>query len=166
MCSQLGIQPGAQSAESMGMVDLDVKLLGQLPVDRLNQLSSGVEDTLHIARYLLFLIPTEQRSQTQAVGLPKFTSFFGADVAFVTQDIQICMLHEQFKTYFQVTLVGGCQLEVENDAAQSDQQMQFVAEDRLLPRRHFAKSGLVGTPVACRTGHQMEMHNRNGQAVY
>ena len=56
MCCQLGVQSGAQAVKGMSMVDLDVKLLRQLAVDRFNQLTNGVEHALLLARNLLFLV--------------------------------------------------------------------------------------------------------------
>ncbi len=44
--SQFGVQPGAQAPEGMGMVDFDMKLVGELCINGFNSLAAGVEELL------------------------------------------------------------------------------------------------------------------------
>ena len=58
MSSQLAVEPGAQTPESMGVVRFDVELLTELAIHRLDDLSHGIEQPFDFARYLPFLIAT------------------------------------------------------------------------------------------------------------
>ncbi len=95
--------------------------------------------------------------------LRKLRGRLGADVSLVPQHVGV--LAEHLVADLQVGRVGRRQGEVEDHAAQRDQQVQLVTEDRLLLGRDFAEGGLVGRPVPCRAGHQMELHGRDRQAV-
>ena len=112
VCSQLGIEAGTQPPEAMGMIDFDVKLLGQLPIHRLNDLPERVEHLLGGPRLLSFLVAARQGEQAHPLVLPEFGGFGGTDVAFVAYHLQVGMLAEQLKADFQVAGVGGRQLEV------------------------------------------------------
>jgi hypothetical protein len=56
MSSQLAVESGAQTPESMGMVRFDVELLTELAVHRFNGLSHGIEQPFDFGRYLPFLV--------------------------------------------------------------------------------------------------------------
>ncbi len=56
MSSQLAVESGAQAPESMGVVRFDVELLTELAVNRLNDLSHGIEQPLDFGRHLPFLV--------------------------------------------------------------------------------------------------------------
>ncbi len=43
--------------------------------------------------------------------------------------------------------------------------MQLETKDGLIPRRHLAKGSAIGSPVAGRAGHQIELHHRDGDTV-
>jgi hypothetical protein len=56
MSSQLAVESCTQTPESVGAVRLDVELLTQLAVYRLNDLSHGIEQSLDFGRHLPFLV--------------------------------------------------------------------------------------------------------------
>jgi hypothetical protein len=43
MCGQFGIQACHETSSGMSMIDLDLKLLSELTVDRLNDLANGTQ---------------------------------------------------------------------------------------------------------------------------
>src|SRR5919202_5844199 len=71
MCRQLRIQARAQSAKRVGMVLLDVELLRQLPVYRLDDLSHAVEGLPHHGRQLQALVAPRQGQQPHALLAPQ-----------------------------------------------------------------------------------------------
>lgn len=56
MSSQLALESGAQSPESVGVVRFDTELLTELAANRLNDLSRGIEQSFDFGRHLLFLV--------------------------------------------------------------------------------------------------------------
>ncbi len=60
MRCQLGVQSCTESPKSMGMVRLDMKLPGQLAVDRFDDLPEGIVGLLESRIDLAFLIATRQ----------------------------------------------------------------------------------------------------------
>lgn len=55
MCGKLGIKPGAQAPEGMGMAGLDVKLFGELAVDGFDDLTHGVLEPCQRWGWLLLI---------------------------------------------------------------------------------------------------------------
>jgi len=99
------------------------------------------------------------------IALPQLGGMCSTDIGFVAKDIQVCVLRQQLETNCQVGQIGWCQFEIEDHAAQGDQQVQFVAKDGLALGRHLAEPSTMGLPIACRTGHKIELHHRNRQTV-
>ena len=62
MSRQFGDQSGAQSPEAMGVVRLNVELLAELAVDRLNDLPNRIEESLDLGGQLSLLIAPWQCS--------------------------------------------------------------------------------------------------------
>ena len=56
MSSQLAVESGAQAPEGMGMVRFDVELLTELAVNRLDDLSHGIEQSFELWWFLPFLV--------------------------------------------------------------------------------------------------------------
>ena len=56
MSSQLGVESGTQTPESMGVVRFDVELLTELAVNCLNDLSHSIEQSFDFGRHLPFLV--------------------------------------------------------------------------------------------------------------
>ena len=83
VCCQFGVQSGTQAPEGVSVIGLNVELVGQLIVDRLNDLSHSVDRALDSARQLTFLVSAWQRLEADAVVPPQLGCPFGADVAFV-----------------------------------------------------------------------------------
>ena len=67
---QLGIKPSTQAPESMGMVDLDVKLLRELAINGLDDLADPVNRLPHGWRQLPLLVTTRQGTQPDAIVVP------------------------------------------------------------------------------------------------
>ncbi len=131
MSSQLAVQAGTQAPEGMGVILLDAQLPRQLAVHCLNQLAEGIMQMSKRLRNLLHLIGARDGSQTDAVLLPQLSGFGGTDIAFVSQHIQVGMLTEQLKPGFQIRAVGRGQFKVQDQAAQTDQQVQAIAKNGL-----------------------------------
>ena len=121
----------------MRVIDLDVELLRQLAVDRLDDLTDGVGGPLDGPWQLLPLVATRRRQQADAVVSPQLGRLLDADVRLVTNGGEVGMLAQQFEAHLQVGGVGRGQLEVEDDSAQRDQEVEFVAEDGLLSLIHI-----------------------------
>ncbi len=149
----------------MRVIDLDVELLRQLAVDRLDDLTDGVGGPLDGPWQLLPLVATRRRQQADAVVSPQLGRLLDADVRLVTNGGEVGMLAQQFEAHLQVGGVGRGQLEVEDDSAQRDQEVEFVAEDGLFLGRHLAEGGSVGFPIPARGGHQVELDNGHRQTV-
>jgi len=149
MCCELGEQAGAQAPKGMSMIDFQVKLFTELSVDGFDDLADLIMLAPGGGRNLLFLVAAGQRDQLQAIGLPETSGFFGADVGFVAKDIPVGMLLEEFKTDRQIGFIGWSQCEIQNQAGQGDQKVQFVAKNGLLFRGYFAETGTIRLPIPC-----------------
>lgn len=75
------------------------------------------------------------------------------------------MLGEQFAADGQVGEVSGSQLEVADDPALGEEQMQIVAKDGLLLRAAIAEGGSRDLPLDARLRYVIELHDRDGQAI-
>ena len=67
--------------------------------------------------------------RAHALGAPEFGRFLSTDVGFVAQRGDITVFGQHLATHFQVSGVGRRQLEIEDHAAEGNEQMQFIAED-------------------------------------
>ena len=56
MSSQLAVESGAQTPESVGVIRFDVQLLTELAINRLNDLSHSIEQPLDFGRRLSLLV--------------------------------------------------------------------------------------------------------------
>src|SRR5215831_3423930 len=128
MGSQLGQQAGTQSPKGMSVIDLEVELLCQLTIDRLDDLPNRVESATDGFRQLVGLVATRQGREFQAIVTQQLACQFNADIAFVAKDGQIRVFGQQFRPNCQIGGMGGCQLKVQDQSTQTDQQMQFEAE--------------------------------------
>lgn len=108
MSGKLGMQASTQAPARVGMVDLDMEMVGELCIDGLDHLAHSVEEMLERGRQLLVLIATRQGPQLDAVVLPQLSSLLCADVGFIAQHLKIVMLAEQLEPHAQISLVGGC----------------------------------------------------------
>jgi hypothetical protein len=131
MSGQLGMAPGDQNPKGVRMVFLDLKLLGQLSIDRLSHLPNGFEQMLDFWRNLFLLITVGQSWQAHPVLLQQFSRFFDTDVAFIAQDVQVGMFAQQFEADFQIDGIGRSQHKIENETTHGDQQMQLIAQNGL-----------------------------------
>ena len=154
MCGQFGVEPGTQAPKGMSVIDLDLEQLRKLVIDDFDHLTNAIQKSALFNRYFDFLITARQSQQPDAVVGVELSSFGGADVSLITQNDQVSMLAKHFKAHFQIIDVGRRQLEIEDQSAQSDEQVQLETEDRLLFRRHFAVSRFKSSPLAGRTRHQ------------
>jgi len=99
------------------------------------------------------------------IALPQLGGMCSTDIGFVAKDIQVCVLRQQLETNCQVGQIGWCQFEIEDHAAQGDQQVQFVAKDGLALGRHLAEPSTMGLPIASRARHKIELHHGNRQTI-
>ena len=81
MSGQFGIQANTQSPQRMGLSGLNVELLGQLPVDCLDDLTSCIDNPLSLARQLALLITSWQCLEMNSIATPQFGGLFSTDVS-------------------------------------------------------------------------------------
>src|SRR6266540_5677697 len=166
MSSQLGVQTGTQPPEGVSMVGLQLELLDQLAVDRLDDLPHAVEALRHRLGQLLLLVGTGHGHQADAVALKKGIGHTLADVPLVCHSIQVGVFLQQFISALQVSNVGWYKFEVKNYPSQRNEELHLVPEDHLLLGRNSAKGGSIGSPLSRSVGHQVELHHRHRQTVY
>ena len=166
MGGELGQQARGEAPETLGVVDLQMELLGQLAVDRLDDLAGPIE---HLADRLGHRLPgvaPRQGEQLYAVLRPQARRHRLADEGLVAQGGQIGVLRQQLFPGLQLPHIGRGQQEIEDDSGERHQQVQLVAEDGALLGGHAAEAGLVGLPVGpIGHGHQVESDDGDGQAV-
>src|SRR5260370_4385950 len=75
------------------------------------------------------------------------------------------MALEQLSARSEVRHVGRRQLEIADDAAMSDEQMELVAEDCLLLRAAVAEGCTRSFPIRGGLRHVRELYHRNRQAI-
>src|SRR5258706_3964741 len=97
--------------------------------------------------------------------MQELVSQFSADIAFIPKDGQIGMFSQQFCANFQVSGTSGSQLKIQNQPSQTDQQMQFEAEDGDFLAGDFTKVSPMSRPIACRAGHQMKLDHWHAHRV-
>lgn len=153
MGCELGEKPGAQPPKGMGVIDLNVELLDQLTIDGLDDLPDGIEGFPNGRWRLVGLVTSRQGHEFEAVVLEQLPRQIGADVALVAKDSQIGVFGQQFSTHRQIRGTGRSQFKIQNQPAQSDQQMQFETENGDFLAGTLAIIGPVRRPIAGRTGH-------------
>src|SRR5437016_3997183 len=149
----------------MGMIDLNVELLGQLTVDGLDDLADRIERASGGLRRLVGLVATRQGHQAESILSEELVSQISTDVAFVAKDGQIGMLGQQFSADVQVGCTGTCQFKIQDQPAQTDQQMQLEAEDSDFLAGDFAEISAMSSPIARRARYQMEFDHGHRQRV-
>ncbi len=148
MSSQLGQKPGAQPPKGMGVIDLNVEVLHQLPVDGFDDLPDGIEGLTNRRRRLSGLVTPRQGHQLEPVILEQLPSQVRADVAFIAKDCQIGVFRQEFGAHRQVGSTRGRQLEIQDQPAQADQQVQFEAKDGDFLAGTLAIVGPMRRPIA------------------
>ncbi len=113
------------------MVGFDLKLLGQLPIDRLDDLAHLIDQPSQRRWELLVLIGARQRQQPNLPGDPQLRGQGGTDVPFIAQHQQVMLVVQQIASGLALPGVGRRQFKVDNHAADRDQQMQAIAVDGL-----------------------------------
>src|SRR5258708_3963297 len=149
----------------MGMIELKVELLSQLSINRLDDLAYSIEGPLECLRELLKLVATRQGEQLEMIVEQQLLGYFSTDIAFVAKDRQVGMFDQHFSSNGQVSHTGRSQLEIQDQPAQTDQQMQLEAEDGDFLAGNLAKIGSVCSPIACRTGYQVKLNHRHGHRI-
>ena len=121
----------------MSVINLDLEQLGKLVIDGFNDLANAVQKNALFSGHLHFLIAAWQRHQLDTVVCEEMSGFFGADVSLVSQNVQVGMFAQHFKTYFQIIDVGWRQFKIEDQAVLlgrgSD---QAPLTDQTVSRRH------------------------------
>ena len=138
------------------MSDLDVELLGELTVHRLNNLAGTVDQAAdqllhkhrHLAEGVMLLVAARQCYEVDVVMAAQLLGQVSVNVAFVSHSIQMGVPTQQGGSCFLVGHVGPNQLEVQDSPTQCDEQMQFVAEDGLLLGANSPKSRSTSEPIA------------------
>ena len=147
------------------MVDLKVELLGQLPIDGFNNLADGIEGVAQGFRGLAGLVAAGQGQEREPIMVEQLESQFSTDVALIAKDGQVGMFGQEFGPDRQVSGVGWCQLEIQDQPSQTDQQVQLEAENGDFLADNLAKVGTMSGPIARRTRHQMKLDDWHGQRV-
>ena len=167
MRRQLRDQARGQPPEALGVVDLDPELLGQLAVDRLDDLAGGIERPR---------LPPAAPAPAGCAGAgcaggsrsrPPAAPARGALMNALSPSTTRSVCSSSSSTpACEFRDVGRGQHEVEDHAVAGDQEVELVPEDRHLLRGHLAEAGRVGLPVRpVAVGHQVETDDRHRQAV-
>src|SRR5258706_2282474 len=165
MRGQFGQEPSTQAVKGMGVIQLKVELFGQLSIDSLDNLANSIESPLDGWRELVDLVATRQGEQLEPILTQQLVGQLSADIAFVAEDRQIGVLRQQFRTNVQVSHASWSQLEIQDQPAQADQQVQLEAENGDFLAADLAKVGSICSPVARRTGYQMKLNRRHRHRV-
>lgn len=119
-----------------------------MPIHRLDDLAHLIEQPPHVSGQLGTLIGSGQSQQANPIALPQRLGQFGADVALIANHRHLWVRWQQIARCVAVVGVGTCQLEIDNRAAQRDQQMLAIAVDGALFGRTLTKAGALRRPVA------------------
>src|SRR6266487_6068570 len=87
MCSEFGVEASAQAPEGMGIIDFNVKLIGELRVHCFNHLTNRVVKTLDRARQALLLIAARNGFEVNSILLPYLSGFCGTEIGFIAQHL-------------------------------------------------------------------------------
>jgi hypothetical protein len=75
------------------------------------------------------------------------------------------MLAQKVDAHDQIARIGRGQVEIQDDAARGDQQVELGAGDGLLLGGDLAVGGAMLVLLARRAGDQVELHDGDGQAI-
>lgn len=149
----------------MGMIALDLELLAQLAIHYLHDLTCMIDHSVHCGTCLLVLRAARARHHHRTGLRLQFGCAFFPDVRLITKHHQILMPSQQLIARRDISHMRWCQLKIQNHAVQGNQQVQFVAEDRLALGRHPSKRCPGCSPVRSRGGHRMKRHDGHGEAI-
>lgn len=95
MRGQFRVQPGAQSPKTMRMIQLDPQLFRQLPMHGLNNLPLGIQQSGHVGRQLLRLVPSWNGQQVQPIRVSQCGGDRCTDIPFIADNHQVRVLTQQ-----------------------------------------------------------------------
>lgn len=136
------------------MIEFEVKLLGELRVEGLNNLAHLIMQTALGWWELLMLVDRREWPQNNALSLGQFRRHGRAKEGFIAQDLQIGMSSQQFLSHCHVAGMGWGQAKIKHQAVERHPQMQFVAN-----------GGSRRGPIACRGRHQRKLDHWHRQTV-
>jgi len=148
------------------MVLLDVELLSELAVHRLDNLPHPVDALGHRLWQLPLLIGTRYSHQAHTVAQKQCLGHTLGDVPFVSHRIQVCMFFQQFIATLQVGNVGRDKHEVHDHSSQCDEQLHLVAEEGLLFGGNTTEGSSVDNPLFGGLWGQVKLHHRHRQTIY
>ena len=90
----------------MGVIDLNVKLLDQLPIDGLNDLPDGVEGLTNRDWGLIGLVARRQSHEFKPLVLEQLLRQVRTDIALVAKDRQIGVFRQEVSPHSQVRGTG------------------------------------------------------------
>ncbi len=153
MGGALGLDAGAQAADGLRAVLLEVSLGDQLAIDSLDDLPGVVDGAGQRRGQLLALVASPGRQHHQGVAGGEQLMQGAVAVALVAQHRQPGLVAEQLLGQRAIGVVGGGQGEIEDEAAPADAQVQLEAVDGLLLGGHPPVVGLaVPAVVVARVG--------------
>lgn len=167
MRSEFAAESGAQAPEGFGMVGLDPQLSDQLAADGLDDGAPAILEAGQFRIELDLLVPARHAQQLDASLLTQLLGDRLTEIGFIPDHDQIAVPTQQFCARCEVGAVGRGQTEIADQPTERHQQMQFVAEDGLLFTWDSTEGGARGLPGGSgrRTGYQMEVQDRNRQAI-
>ncbi|MDQ2998698.1 MAG: hypothetical protein M3R61_16835 [Chloroflexota bacterium] len=148
MGRQLRVQAGTQPPKAGRVVGLNPKLFGQLVIHRLNDLAHLIDQPADSGWELGLLIASRQRQQTNPALFPQLLGQRGTHGAFITNHGHARMRGQHVARCIPIIRIRGGSFEVDNRAAERDQEVQPIAVDGLLFRRTAPECGPMGIPVA------------------
>jgi hypothetical protein len=147
------------------MVLLQFELLGQLAVDRLDDLPNACNTLSNGSGELPALVSSGHSHQADAIATKESLSYRSADVPLVRNGIQVGVLLQQFVSALHVCNVGRHKFEVEDHSSQRYEKLHLVSKEDLLLGRDSSESGSISSPFSGGLRSQMELHHRYGQAI-
>ena len=162
MGGELGGESGDQPPQAMGVIGLDVKLEGELAVDRLDQLAQVSVEMAKCLGGLRPLISARHGDEMDVAARPQISGDCLRDVRLVGEDVQVAMRVEQFRADREIGQVGRGEFKVADDAALGEKQMQLVAKERLLFRGALAERGSLRRPFLACLRCMVELHDGHG----
>ena len=103
---QLGVQAGGEARKRVGVVDLNVELLLELVVDGLDDLASAIEHAADGWGQLPLLVAAGDGEEGDPALLPEGGGKHCTNVGFVSDDIEVRVLAQQFLADGQVAGIG------------------------------------------------------------
>ncbi len=99
------------------MVDFNLELVGKLCIHGFNHLANGIVKVLQEVRQLFSLIATRNSFELDAILMPQLSSFFGADIGFIADHVQVCVAFQKFCANRKVGGMSRRKLKIEDHAA-------------------------------------------------